>query len=131
MIARCFCESTKIEISGTPLWVAYCHCEDCRRMTGAPVTAYASFRNEYLKLQAGELQYYESSPGIDWGSCSNCHAPMTYQALKYPDETHLHLITIDKFDDLTPNFHVHCSEGVRWLNIADNWPRYDGSSDEA
>ena len=119
-----------IKISGNPYWVAYCHCEDCRRATGAPVTAYASYKDEYLEHKTGELQYYESSPGTKWGSCSVCHAPMTYQTKKYPNETHLHLMTIDMHDDLSPDFHVHCSEAVRWLTIADDWPRYEGSSDD-
>lgn len=129
MISRCFCESTTIEISGSPEWVAYCHCEDCRRATGAPVTAYASYGNEFLSYLSGALSYYESSPGTRWGSCSDCHSPMTYQSKKYPAETHLHLITIDMYDELSPNFHVHVKESVHWLTIADDWPRYEGSSD--
>ncbi len=130
MISTCFCESIHIEISGTPEWVAYCHCRDCRMATGAPVTAYASFRNEYLKYLSGRLSHFESSPGTRWGSCSQCHSPLTYQTRKYPDETHLHLITIDRYDELSPNFHVHCSEQVRWLKIADDWPKHAGSSDQ-
>lgn len=128
MISKCFCEATKIEISGTPCWVGYCHCEDCRRATGAPVTAYASFKNNLLTFNSGELSHYESSPGTYWGSCSVCHSPMTYQSKKYPDDTHFHLITIDTYEDLSPDFHVHCSETVCWLNIADDWPKYEGSS---
>ncbi len=129
MISRCFCESTQIEISGIPEWIAYCHCEDCRRATGAPVTAYASYRNEYLVHVSGVLEYYESSPGTKWGSCSECHSPITYQSQKYPEETHLHLLSIDKHEELSPDFHVHCSEQVRWLTIADDWPKYEGTGD--
>ena len=130
MIARCFCESTKIEVSGVPDWVAYCHCEDCRRVTGAPVTAYASYKDECLEYKSGALNYYESSPGTKWGSCSVCHSPMTYQTKKYLNETHIHIITIDEHDELSPDFHVHCSEAVRWFTIADEWPRYEGNSDD-
>lgn len=125
MRSRCFCETVEFAIAGVPEWVAYCHCEDCRRATGAPVTAYASFKNEVLELISGTLLYFESSPGTLWGSCSVCHSPITYQCEKYPEETHIHLITIDAHDDLSPDIHVHCSEKVRWLDIADDWPKYE------
>lgn len=131
MISKCFCESTSIEISGTPEWVAYCHCNDCKKATAAPVTAYASFKNEDLNYLTGQLHYFESSPGTKWGSCSKCHSPMTYQSQKYPEDTHLHLITIDRHDQLSPDFHVHCSEQVRWLTIDDDCPKFENGSDEA
>lgn len=130
MKSECFCGATVIVISDYPEWVAYCHCKDCRKATGAPVTAYASYKNVFLEQQSGELEYYESSPGTLWGSCSKCHSPMTYQSKKYPTETHLHLITIDRYSDLSPDFHVHCSEQVRWLVVADDYPKYQGSSPE-
>ena len=130
MQSKCFCQSTVIEISGDPDWIAYCHCEDCRRATGAPVTAYASYKDDFLNYQAGELNYYESSPGTFWGSCAICHSPMTYQTKEYVNETHLHLITIDDHEKLNPDFHVHCSEGVSWLTIDDSLPKFRGSSDE-
>lgn len=127
MISKCFCGSVQIEIAGSPDWVSYCHCNSCRKATGAPVTAYASFKNDLLTWRTGSVDYYESSPGTKWGSCSVCHSPMTYQAKKYPVETHIHLITIDECNDLRPESHVHCEESVPWLDLADELPRYDGS----
>jgi len=75
MISSCFCGSVNIDINGKPEWVSYCHCLSCRKATGAPVTAYASFRNSDLEYKTGDVQYYESSPGTKWGSCSVCNSP--------------------------------------------------------
>ena len=131
MISSCFCGSVKIEINGNPEWVSYCHCLSCRKATGAPVTAYASFKNTDLEYKAGDIQYYESSPGTKWGSCSKCNSPLTYQALKYPADTHIHLITIDKHSELSPDSHVHVEESVPWFTISDKHPKYQGSSDDS
>lgn len=130
MQAECFCGDIKIEISGPPDWVSYCHCNSCRKATGAPVTAYASFKNTLLSVKSGKLNFYESSPGTKWGSCSVCHSPVSYQSKKYPEDTHFHLITISAYEDLRPDSHVHVEEKVQWLNIEDDCPKYEGNGPE-
>ncbi len=127
MQARCFCGDVRLVIAGSPDWVSYCHCKSCRKATGAPVTAYASFKNSLLSFESGKLNIYESSPGTKWGSCSKCHSPVSYQADKCPDDTHLHLITIDEYAELIPDSHVHFEEKVVWMNILDDHPKYQGS----
>ncbi len=127
MHAECFCGNVIIEIDGTPDWVSYCHCRSCRKATGAPVAAYASFKNNVLSTKSGALKFYESSPGTKWGSCSICNSPVTYQSSKYPNDTHFHLITIDAHESLRPHSHVHFEEKVSWIDIADDYPTYDGS----
>jgi len=40
---RCYCGATTFHATEQPVAVAYCHCKDCRRVTGAPVAAFAAF----------------------------------------------------------------------------------------
>ena len=40
---RCYCGATTISATEAPQAIAYCHCGDCRRVTGAPVAAFAAF----------------------------------------------------------------------------------------
>ena len=35
---RCLCGAVEFEFEGKPNWVAYCHCESCRRNTSSPTT---------------------------------------------------------------------------------------------
>ena len=42
--------------SGEPLSVGYCHCSDCRRATGAPVSAFVGFRADEVSLAGETLQ---------------------------------------------------------------------------
>ena len=37
------CGAVRYEASGDPISVIFCHCESCRRHTGAPVVALAGF----------------------------------------------------------------------------------------
>ena len=43
-----------IPATGEPKWIANCHCESCRRATGAPLTTYAGFRAERFAYVSGE-----------------------------------------------------------------------------
>ena len=38
----CMCGAIRYEATGKPIIVAYCHCTDCRGITGAPVVGYLS-----------------------------------------------------------------------------------------
>ena len=39
----CLCGATRYKVSGDPLRVLYCHCDDCRRAIGAPVLSSVAF----------------------------------------------------------------------------------------
>ena len=37
---RCLCGATRYRITAPLLWCAFCHCDSCRRATGAPMASY-------------------------------------------------------------------------------------------
>lgn len=56
---------------------------------------------------------------------------MAYESDRFPGEVHLFLGTLDHPNQFRPEFHVHCSERIPWLEINDELPRYPGSTEEA
>lgn len=127
MFARCFCGALRIELLDNPKWTGYCHCKSCQRATGAPVAAYAGYLKHNVQTIAGELVYFDSSPGVRWGSCKRCHSPVTYESSRWADEIHFHACTLDWIDEYRPHFHSNMSESVDWMDIADDLPEYDGA----
>lgn len=53
-VGGCLCGTIRYRAEGVPKWIAYCHCQSCRRATGAPVTAYAGFLRPQVSFVAGE-----------------------------------------------------------------------------
>ena len=51
---ECFCGSVKIEVSGEPAGMGYCHCRSCRSWSGGPVNAFSLWAPEAVKVTAGE-----------------------------------------------------------------------------
>jgi hypothetical protein len=40
---HCLCGAVRFSADGEPKWTGYCHCQSCRRHTGAPVSPYAGY----------------------------------------------------------------------------------------
>src|SRR5881275_1974599 len=51
---RCYCGAVKIEVRGEPLEMGYCHCENCRRYSAAPVSAFTLWKKESVSITKGE-----------------------------------------------------------------------------
>jgi len=50
---RCYCGAVEIEVRGDPLEMGYCHCENCRRYSAAPVSAFTLWKKENVVLTKG------------------------------------------------------------------------------
>lgn len=124
---RCLCENIHYEVSGEVVWSGYCHCESCRRFTGATVTNWLGVKDTDLTFTRGQPKIY-GDENVQRGFCPDCGSSLTYAAKHFPDYIQLHLGTLDEPDAISPMAHVHCAEKVAWLNIADELPRFPASA---
>lgn len=114
---HCLCGDVRFVARGAPKWISYCHCESCRRQTGAPVAAYAGFRSDQVEWTGVAPSVYGSSPGVKRGFCARCGSPVCYWGDQWPGETHLHLGLFDK-PDLVPTKEHLPEERLPWLHLA-------------
>ena len=49
----CFCGEVRIEVSGAPVAMGYCHCESCRHWSAGPVNAFTLWKPQALKVTHG------------------------------------------------------------------------------
>ena len=70
----CYCGAVEIEVRGEPLEMGYCHCENCRRYSAAPVSAFTLWKWENVKLTKGAefLGKFKSSDISDRRYCTKC-----------------------------------------------------------
>lgn len=119
---HCLCGQVRFEFAQPPLWVGYCHCESCRRSTGAAVAAFVGVDAAKF-TRTGPVASYASSAGVTRDFCSVCGTPLTYRADRCPGEMHIYISTLDEPQRFEPTFHVHCAEKIPWLEIDDQLPR--------
>lgn len=118
----CLCGAVRYEASELPLDSAYCHCKMCQRWMGAPVSAAVGFRTAALRITRGAPKFYQSSPNVDRGFCSDCGSSLF---VRYPeiDEFWVMTGTLDDAKNAPPQRHVGIESQLPWLVLADDLPR--------
>ncbi|MEL6451465.1 MAG: GFA family protein [Pseudomonadota bacterium] len=110
-----------------PDMVAYCHCGDCRRWTGAPVAAFAAFSPSVLTgldMNTGRSH----APGVTRWTCAVCGSPLAAHFDYLQDQIYVPLGIIDQAASLPPVLHSHAGSALPWLHIQDDAPRASGTA---
>jgi len=125
LTGRCYCGGVSIKASA-PQTVAYCHCEDCRRWTGAPLPAFAAVTGDIVMTPEPAARSF--AKGVTRWSCPDCGSPLAAQFDYLPGQTYLPLGILDQADELPPQIHAHSEAQLAWLHIKDDLPRTVGSA---
>src|SRR4051794_26686092 len=115
----CLCGAVRFVASGPPKWTAWCHCQSCRKQTGAPAAAYAGFEREHVSFTQGEPLTHASSPGVERSFCGQCGSPLAYRGDRWPTEIHLHTGVFDDPEPFAPKGHAYAEERVNWVHISE------------
>lgn len=121
----CLCGQIRFRARGRPLWVSHCHCNSCRRNTGAPITTFVGYNKNKVTFD-GQRTIYKSSPGVRRGFCANCGTPLTYESDRCDEEIHFYISIMDEPDEFIPGRHVFHDEHISWLELDDDLPRFSG-----
>jgi hypothetical protein len=120
---HCLCGQVRYRLLGTPRWTGYCHCESCRRATGAVGVAYAGFVQDLVEI-TGPVAEYVSSPGVTRSFCPRCGTPIAYRSTRWPDESHILVGSMDNPASLPAAHHYHVDEQISWVQFGDQLPRH-------
>jgi hypothetical protein len=133
MTGGCLCGAVRYEATGDSFGVIHCHCSSCRKHNGAPVVTLAGFMADRVEWSGDARKIYESSPGVGRAFCGNCGTPLTWEGVSSNQGGAIfefHISTFDNPDVLVPRSHHFYPERIAWFDIADNLPRYEGSSSD-
>src|ERR1700704_6638010 len=86
----------------TPITPSHCHCELCRKSSGAPFVSWASFPAEEFSFTQGEPARFDSSPIAFRQFCGNCGTQLTFQFHRSPDSIDVTLGSLDHPETVTP-----------------------------
>ena len=56
----CLCGAVRFTATGEPVGVYWCHCQSCRRHTGAPVSVFVAFEPRAYTVTKGEITKFDS-----------------------------------------------------------------------
>jgi hypothetical protein len=118
---ECFCGAVKLEVSGEPEAMGYCHCRSCRSWSGGPVNAFSLWKPENVKVTTGteNIASFKKTELSHRQYCRKCggHLMTNHPSLGMVDVFAATLPTL-KF---APAVHVNYSETV--LPMKDGLPK--------
>lgn len=116
----CLCGAVRFVATGRPNGVYWCHCQSCRKHTGAPVSVFVAFDAKAYTVTKGEIIKFDSTPGrTRRGFCARCGSTLTCEALPQIRETHFHVGAFDQPALLQPTKHYFAEERLPWLHTRD------------
>jgi hypothetical protein len=71
---ECFCGAVKVEVTGEPEGMGYCHCQSCRSWSGGPVNGFTLWKPGNVHIIEGEdnVRTFNKTPGSRRKYCSQC-----------------------------------------------------------
>ncbi len=125
-IGRCLCEEVEFTVSGSFGEVRYCHCSQCRRVSGSAFSANAKVSKKHWNINKGNelINEFEHKPGIHRAFCANCGSPVYSRLDSDPENIRVRLGSFDSVMDVKVTGHVWVSSKASWYDIEDSLPCY-------
>lgn len=114
---KCLCGTVTYAAKGTPLVVAQCHCEECRRLSGTGHTIGAMFSSDAVTVSGALSQFqYTSSTGSEVTKtfCGNCGSPIYGTNTRLPHHLTLSLGTMDDASNLNVEVVIFARDKPHW-----------------
>lgn len=91
LTAECLCKThkftTTVPHTALPLQATTCHCDSCRRFTGALYSIDAPWAGDPETIRQSTLQWYDFSANLKILFCGTCSAPMFWDSPKRDPDT--------------------------------------------
>lgn len=126
----CFCGTVRYEADGVPFHETNCHCDICRRTSGAPMVAWFSVPKPGFRLVSGEPTRFHSTAFGTRSFCSRCGTQLTFENGATPDEIDITVSSLDEPDQLPPKDHTYIRSRLHWIKLADQLPQYQEARPE-
>ncbi|HEV7255061.1 MAG TPA: GFA family protein [Mesorhizobium sp.] len=123
----CRCGAVQFEASAEPHHVSFCHCVDCRRASGAPVSAFVGFRADEVKLEDEALRRFQNGP-VARSFCGVCGSPIAYTDERLEGLVYFMLGVMDRPEHFTPTLHAWVDQQLPFVHMQDGLPRLPGTS---
>jgi len=121
---HCECGQVAFEVAAVRPEVTFCHCSQCRRLSGHHWAAtHAPFSAVTFTQDAG-LRWYASSDWADRGFCGTCGSSLFYR-MKGKDDLGIAASCVDASAGLKPGKHIFVADKGAYYEIAGDAPQID------
>ena len=124
----CLCGDIRYEVSGDPVRMVNCHCDDCRKATGAAFATNVFVKAEDLKVTQGKTRSFEHT--ADSGKerikefCPKCGSQLFSYTIGRPVQS-IKVGTIDDASFVKPTANLYWSRALPCSQLSDDLINHD------
>ena len=124
----CLCHGVRYEYVGPVGPAAYCHCEDCRHVTGSAFNVSVQLENSRFRVVSGNVKSYtklaDSGNSITRTFCPECGSPLFTSSPRHPEHIYLKAGSLDDPGIVLPIQQSWTDSAVTWRSIDPSLPSY-------
>ena len=124
LTGRCLCGGVQFEVTEPFERVTYCHCGNCKKISGGAGTVNARSRTDAIRIVAGQdlLRTYQPPEGTLKTFCSVCGSNLFGGGWPESEFASVRVTTIDDFDS-KPTAHIFTRSVAAWETLPDDGVR--------
>ncbi len=123
----CLCGVVRYRITGEPMVVSHCHCNICRRASGAPFITWMTLLTSDFAYTAGPPAIFRSSAEVGRDFCGACGTTLAFHHDAHPEEIDVSAASLDDPAQVTPQDHMWSGSMVPWIKLDDGLPRLEAA----
>lgn len=124
----CLCGEIRYEIDGDPVRVAICHCDECRKATGASFATVAFFKEEDVTVTKGTLKQYfhpaDSGNTMTKEFCPNCGSQVLGAGSGSPGVRSVRVGSLDDASFVKPQMELYTGKALPFSKLSDDTDHY-------
>lgn len=117
----CHCGQVRYRTDAEPFERALCHCDLCRKTTGAPAVAWFTVKASALELN-GEPVTYAASEHAERTFCGRCGTQITFKDADYDDRIDITTGSLDDIEAAPPVEQIWVRSRPDWMAAAHTLP---------
>jgi hypothetical protein len=120
----CLCGGVRYRLDARPLGVNACHCDDCKKLTGATHLLMVLASRDGFAHEAGEVERYrkkaDSGREIDIVRCARCGVRLWHEPLSSPNLVFIAAGTMDEPRWAIPTSHIWLDKAAPSVRVEDD-----------
>ena len=121
---RCECGAVAHEAAEISETASFCHCSQCRRMSGHYWSAVKVPHEAFKLTEERGLKWFASSDWAKRGFCTECGSSLFYQ-MNTDDFVNVATGTLDDASGVKPGKHIFCKDQGGYYDIPNDAPHIE------
>jgi len=130
----CLCGAVRYSCNAAPIWAGHCHCNACKKLSGAPFTTAFTMKAEAFRVLSGETMAFarkaKNGQTVRSLRCAACGTWVWAERESRPDFRAVLAPTLDDPASLRLVAHAFVAEASPWIKLDPSLTPFQGMPED-